>query len=407
MKYLLIIGDGMADHPVPALGNKTPLEAAEIPTLDALARAGTLGKVRTVPRELPPGSDTAILSILGCDTARCYSGRAPLEAAAQGIFLKPGDAAYRCNNVSLSPAPGFGECRIVSHSAGLSDDSGRRLIEDLFAHPDFAPLAREAGLRVHPTDSYRHIVVQTGADNAGLVTAPPHDHLGEAAGPLLPAGCENAAVLTKVMERAWEILDRHPINAARREAGLLPANGIWLWAQGTAAALPDFREQFGRTGAVVSAVPLCHGIAALLGLETPMVEGATGELDTNYAGKVEATLAALTRHDFAAVHLEAPDECTHNGDLPGKIEAIQRLDRQIVAPLLSALRERGEPFRVLVLSDHLTLTADGSHNGEPVPFLLYDSREDKGGSGGYSEEDAEHGPFLEAGAELLPLLFAQ
>ena len=407
MKYLLIIGDGMADHPVPALGDKTPLEAAAIPILDALARAGTLGKVRTVPQELPPGSDTAILSILGCDTARCYSGRAPLEAAAQGIFLQPGDAAYRCNNVSLSPAPSFGACRIVSHSAGLSGDTGRRLLEDLFAHPEFAPLAREAGLQAYPTDSFRHIVVQTGADNTGLSTAPPHDHLGEAVAPLLPAGCPNAALLARVMERAWEILDRHPINRARRESGALPANGIWLWAQGTAAALPDFRERFGRTGAVISAVPLCHGIAALLGLETPMVEGATGELDTNYSGKVEATLAALTRHDFAAVHLEAPDECTHNGDLPGKIEAIQRLDKWIVAPLISALREREEPFRVLVLSDHLTLTADGSHNGEPVPFLLYDSREDKGGSGGYSEREAEHGPFLEAGTELLPLLFAQ
>ena len=405
MKYLLVIGDGMADHPVPELEHKTPLDVAKKPEIDALARAGLLGRVRTVPEGFPPGSDTAIMSIFGCNPLTCYSGRAPLEAAAQGIALRPGDAAYRCNNVCLSDGGTFSEKTIVSHSAGLTDTQGRQLIEDLFAHPDFAPLAARAGLSIYPTDSYRHIAVQTGGDIRGLELAPPHDHLTERVGSNLPRGCETAAVLTALMEAAHALLDVHPINQKRREQGQLPANGIWFWAEGTAAALPDFQTQYGHSGAVVSAVPLCHGIARLTGLEVLLVEGATGELETNYAGKVAATLAALERHDFAAVHLEAPDECTHNGDLPGKIQAIENLDGRIVAPILTALRARGEDFRVLILSDHLTLTADGSHNGDPVPFLLYDSRGGEGSGLPYAEEYAARGMFLEAGVGLMPLLF--
>lgn len=406
MKYLLVIGDGMADHSVPELGNRTPLETAEKPKIDALARAGVLGSVRTVPEGFPPGSDTAIMSIFGCDPKVCYSGRAPLEAAAQGIALQPGDAAYRCNNVCLSEGGTFADKTIISHSAGLTDTQGRQLVEELFAYPDFVPLAARAGLSINPTDSYRHIAVQTGADIQGIAMCPPHDHLTERVGDNLPRGCANAAVLAGLMEKANEILDNHPINEQRRKNGQLPANGIWFWAEGTAAALPDFREQYGHSGAVISAVPLCHGIARLTGLEVYFVDGATGELDTNYAGKVAATLAALEAYDFAAVHLEAPDECTHNGDLPGKIQAIENLDSLIVAPILAGLRARGEDFRVLILSDHLTLTADGSHNGDPVPFLLYDSRQSRGSGLNYTEKNAARGVFLEAGIRLMPLLFA-
>lgn len=405
MKYLLVIGDGMADHPVPELEHKTPLDVANKPEIDSLARTGLLGRVRTVPEGFPPGSDTAIMSIFGCNPQTCYSGRAPLEAAAQGIALRPGDAAYRCNNVCLSDGGTFSEKTIVSHSAGLTDTQGRQLIEDLFAHPDFAPLAAQAGLSIYPTNSYRHIAVQAGGNIRGLELVPPHDHLSEPVGINLPRGCETAAVLTTLMETAHTVLDVHPINQKRREQGQLPANGIWFWAEGTAAALPNFQTQYGHSGAVVSAVPLCHGIARLTGLDVLSVEGATGELDTNYTGKVAATLTALEHHDFAAVHLEAPDECTHNGDLPGKIQAIENLDNLIVSPILATLRARGEDFRVLVLSDHLTLTANGSHNGDPVPFLLYDSRESTGSGHPYTEEYAARGMFLEAGIELMPLLF--
>ncbi len=409
MKYILVIGDGMADNPVEALGGKTPLEAANIPTMDRLASAGLLGSVYNVPEGLVPGSDTAILSIFGCDPRVCYTGRAPLETAAQGISLRPGDVAYRCNMVSLedSDAP-YEERRILSHNAGsIEGDASIAIVEALFADPEFAAAAERAGIKVYPSDSFRHFVVQSGASVDGLRLTPPHDHLGEVIGPLLPEGCPNARVLKDLMELAFRKLDRHPLNEARRRAGKLPANDIWFWAEGTAVELPSFREHYGKTGGVISAVPLCHGIAALVGLEPIHVTGANGEVNTNYEGKVQAALDVLREHDFVAIHVEAPDECTHNGDTAGKLQAIEYIDSRVLKPLLAKLEKEGIDHRLLLLSDHKTLTSTRGHDGDAVPFVIYDSRRDEKSGRRYSEKDGLLGPMVEAGTALMGMLFRE
>ena len=268
MRYILVIGDGMADDPTPVLGGKTPLESVDTPVMDRLSASGVLGSVWNCPQEFPAGSDTAILSIFGCDPRVCYTGRAPLEAAAQGVRLRPGDLAFRCNMASLEEGDmPFDRRRILSHSSGgIDGETSRALVEELFAHPDFRPLAEAAGLKVHPTLTYRHICVQAQGDPKGLVLSPPHDHLNEVCGPYLPHGSANAEVLRGLMEKSFEILRKLPANRQRQAEGKLPANCIWFWAEGTAAALPSFNEASRKRGAVISAVPLCHGIG---GTELP------------------------------------------------------------------------------------------------------------------------------------------
>ena len=408
MKHLLIIGDGMADMPVPELGGKTPLQYAATPALDALASAGIIGTVLTVPEGLPPGSDTAILAIFGCDPRSHLKGRAPLEAAAMGIKLHSGDVAYRCNMVTIEDCgKPFEEKRIVSHSAGaISGDEANALVTELFETPGFSEAALITGMTVYPGSSFRHIAVQNKPDVEGIKLTPPHDHLGEILGPLLPSGCPNAGALEGLMRLAHGILDGHPINNRRRAGGKLPANGIWFWSHGTSVELPNFTEKYGKTGAVVSAVPLCQGIGALIGLETIFVEGATGELDTNYEGKVEAAIEALQRKDFAAIHIEAPDECTHMGDTKGKVQAIERIDARVVAPLTEQLNKKGIDYRMLVISDHKTLTSTRAHEGSPVPFIIYDSRADRRNGLSFNEADAECGIYLSDGTELMGMLFA-
>ena len=404
MKYVLIIGDGMADNPVPSLDGKTPLQAANIPAIDALAAKGEVGNVINCPGDLPAGSDTAILSIFGAAPKVCYTGRSPLEAAATGIQLHPGDVSYRCNMVAYedSDLP-FEEKKILSHSGGsIEGDQSIQLVTDLFQDPRFQAAAQKAGMTVYPAASFRHIAVQAGANITGISLIPPHDHLGEVIGPLLPSGCDNAAVLKDLMKLAHQVLDHHPINEKRRAEGKLPANGVWFWAEGSAVALDSFWDKYHKTGTVISAVPLCFGIARLSGLDIREVEGATGELDTNYEGKVAAALDELHKgKDFVAVHVEAPDECTHNGDLPGKLQAIEWLDSRVVGPLTQALAQEGTDYRLLILSDHKTLTSTRGHDGDPVPYLLYDSRTDSGLGLPYCEESGLKGPAYPEGAPVL------
>ena len=408
MKYLLIIGDGMADNPVPALGDKTPLEVANKPHIDALCRAGQLGSVVNCPKEFEPGSATAIMSIYGASPLKYYHGRGPLEAAAQGVTLADGDMACRCNMVTLedSDAP-YAERRILSHSAGsIEGAESDRLILDLWQSEEFSALAARYGVEINPGSSFRHFAVKHGADLDGIRLIPPHDHLGEVIGPLLPTGCLVAEELRELQECAFRYLDGHPINQKRRAEGKPAANGIWFWAEGTAAILPDFRAKYGKSAEVVSAVPLVRGLARLSGLEAPEIPGATGEIDTNWAGKAEKTIDILSRCDFALLHVEAPDECTHNGDTAGKIQSIEWLDEREVAPVTDWLRQRGEGWRCLILSDHKTLTSNRAHDGDPVPFLLYDSRAEDGCGLDYTEANGlTTGLYLEEGTGLLELLF--
>lgn len=407
MKYILIIGDGMADNPVPELNGKTPLEAASKPFIDALAAKGEVGSVRNVPEGLPPGSDTAILSIFGCDPNIYFKGRAPLEAAASGITLSDGDVAYRCNMVTLEDGDmPFEEKRILSHSAGSIDgDVSDAIITALFEHPDFAPLAEKAGMKINLGHSFRHIAQQSGACIDGIKLIPPHDHLGEKIGAILPSGCKNAEVLLELMRRANEILSESPLCEKQQSEGKMPANGIWFWAEGTAVALPDFKERYGFDGAVISAVPLCHGIASLVGLEMICPDGATGEIDTDYESKTAAALRVLDSHDFVAVHVEAPDECTHNGDLDGKLLGIQWLDTRMIHPLCTEMDRRGWDYRILFLSDHKTLTSTRGHDGDPVPYMLYDSRVSSGCGLPYTEKSGEAGPSVNSGVALMSMLF--
>ncbi len=397
----------MADNPLPSLGGRTPLEAADKPRIDALAAVSTLGSARTVPPTMPPGSDTAILSILGCDPCQCFTGRSPLEAAGCGVTVKPGEISYRCNMVSLDGGPDtpFGERKILSHNAGSIDGAESvALIRALTADPVFAPAMAALNLRIEPVPSFRHIAVQSGGDLQGFRATAPHDILGQPIGAHAMDGNDNARALWHLCELASECLEDQPYNERRRAAGLLPANGIWFWAEGTAVRLPSFFEHYGKTGSVVSAVPLVHGIGALTGLKPVHVPGATGETETNYEGKVQAAVDCLRGgDDFVCLHVEAPDEATHNGNLEEKLLSIHYLDARVVAPLEERLRD--VPHRLLLLSDHKTLMSTRTHDGGPVPFLLYDSAHPVPTNRPYTEAAGGQGPFVERGTELLDLLF--
>ena len=408
MKYVLIIGDGMADNPVPELNGLTPLQAARTPAVDAMAAKSQIGSVLTVPDGLPAGSDVAILSIFGCDPCRYYTGRAPLEAAGCGATVLPGYASYRCNMVCLeeSDLP-FEQKKILSHNAGSIDgETSIAIINALCADPEFRTEMEALGMSVTPTPSFRHIAMQKDGDIDGIVLKPPHDILGQTIGDYAFYGNENAKKLWKLMELANKKLEHLPLNEARRAAGKLPANGIWFWAEGTAVQLPNFVEAYGHNGSVISAVPLVHGIGVLTGLKMVTVEGATGEVDTNYAGKLQAAKdALLSGDDFVAVHLEAPDESTHNGSLSNKLLAIEQLDSLILGPLTDWMEEQGMDYRLLLLSDHKTLMSTRTHDGDPVPYLIYDSTDPKPHGGVYCEAEGEKGPYVEPGTELMRMLF--
>jgi 2,3-bisphosphoglycerate-independent phosphoglycerate mutase len=407
VKYAIIIGDGMADNPVGELGGMTPLEKASIPFIDQLCRRGKSGSVLTVPRGIAPGSDTAILSIMGYDPVKYYSGRAPLEAAGCGVSLAAGDVAYRCNMVSLAGVGDLEDKIIVSHSGGSIDgESSMELIKYLAGNVRFKELMDRYAVSISPAPSFRHIAVQKDADIKGISLIPPHDHLSERAGEHLPSGCQNAEHLKSMMRLANELLEKHPINAERVKNGKLPANGVWFWAEGTVTELPDFKAKHGKTGFIVSAVPLVRGIGALCGLDYIEIDGATGELDTNLEGKADAAANGLARgYDFTVIHVEAPDECTHNGDTAGKLQAIEWLDSRCVKRFAQTLDAAGEEYRLLILSDHKTLTSTRGHDGDPVPFILYDSRRDMGGGLGYTERNADNGVYVGEGHTLIDMLF--
>lgn len=395
MKYIILIGDGMGDYPLPELGGRTPLEAANTPNLDELARRGELGLARTIPAGMEPGSDIANLAIMGYDPAKYHTGRAPLEAAALGVQLAPDEVAFRCNLVTLK-AQSDGLV-MEDYAAGhISSEEARELIKALEAE-----LGAE-GRHFYPGVSYRHLLVWDQGD-AGWKTYPPHDLTGQEVSRLFVHDGP-AAPLWELIKASWRVLQTHDLNLRRRVEGKKPATSIWLWGQGKPPQLPTLKERFGLSGAVISAVDLIRGIGLYAGLTPIRVPGATGYLDTNYEGKVNAALEALKDKDFVFIHVEAPDEAGHKGELTLKIQAIEDFDKRVVGPLMEGLKKVGE-HRVLVMCDHLTPIAVKTHTPEPVPFVLYDSRIMGDCDWPYSESAARSsGLLLEQGAALLPRL---
>ncbi len=359
MKYILVIPDGMADEPQPSLGGKTPLEAAHTPHMDWVAREGVTGWVHTVPPGFKPGSDVASLSLFGYDPAMYYTGRSPLEAAAQGIRLGTGDVAFRCNLVTVENDV------MVDYSAGhIDNDDAAALIQAIQQRLGNGRCA------FHPGVQYRHTLVIHGGP-ARVQCTPPHDISGQPIGPYWPAG-EGSDEVRRLMAEARAMLADHEVNRRRVTQGQRPATMIWLWGQGEAPTLPSFQQQYGKSGGILTAVDLLRGIGMLLGLEVIKVPGATGYFDTNYQGKAEYALEALQRHDLVVVHIEATDEAGHMGDLAKKIEAIEAVDRLVLATLRQGLASVKD-YRLLVVPDHPTFVRLKTHVADAVPFALYDS----------------------------------
>ena len=379
MKYVVILGDGMGGRPLEALGGKTTLEYAATPTMDSLAGKGELGLVCNVPKGMSPGSDVANLSVMGYDPAAYYTGRSPLEALSLRIDMAPTDIVFRCNIVNVTEDEPYEQKVNTDHSSGeISTAEADQLMDAI----------REAfnsdTVQFYTGTSYRQIMVWKGGSLQELV--PAHDHLGEVIAPYLPKN----EMLRSMMERSFDILNNHPVNLARAARGEKKANSLWFWGAGTRPALTSFTEKTGLTGTMISAVDLLKGIAVGAGLDAPVIEGATGSLHTNYEGKVQAALDALLNkgQDFAYIHLEAPDEMGHQGLMQEKVQAIEYLDSRVVKPVVEALEAAGEDFRLYIVPDHATPLAIRTHNTDPVPYILYDSRRQARKIARYTEKEA-------------------
>lgn len=397
MKYVVVLGDGMADYPIAELEGRTPLQVAEKPRIDELARLGQLGLVKTVPEGFAPGSDTANLAIMGYDPRLYYTGRSPLEAASMGVELQKGDLAFRCNLVTLSADEPYENKIMLDHSA--DEISSAEAQELLAAVKNILP---SRDLRLYPGVGYRHLLVWRGAPTSWELT-PPHDILDQCISNFLPRGPQGPAALA-LMKKSVTILQDHPVNKARISRGLRPANSIWLWGEGAKPQMPAFSEKYCLHGAVISAVDLIKGLGVCAGLEVLEVAGATGNLNTNFRGKAEAALSALERGlDFVYLHLEAPDECGHRQERDNKIKSIELIDQQVMEPLINGLNALGQPYRLLFLPDHATPLELRTHTADPVPFLLFDSTNPfNSGQLSYHEESAkETGLFIEEGYTLM------
>lgn len=369
MKYILVLCDGMADFKIDALGGKTPLEAAKKPNIDFMAKTAMQGFVKTVPDGMKPGSDVANLSALGYDAKACYTGRSPLEALSLGIELKPTDVALRCNLVTLSDDEPYEAKTMIDYSSGEITTAESELLMKSVAQS-----LNDNTFEFYPGVSYRHcLVCHNGRTDSDLT--PPHDITGKKIAGYLPKGY-NADVYLSLMKKSAEILKSHPVNLERKRQGKRTADSIWLWGQGTKPRLQSFYERYGIKGAMISAVDLLKGIAVGSGMQSIDVEGATGTIDTNFDGKAKAALDALKDNDFCFIHLEAPDECGHQKDAKGKTRSIELIDEKIIGAIIKGLN--GSPFKMLVMPDHFTPIATGTHDATPVPFLMYSSTKELG-----------------------------
>ena len=399
MKYIVILGDGMADEPIDALGGKTPLACAETPVMDELASKGEMGMVQNVPAGMAPGSDVANLSVLGYNPAICYSGRSPLEALSVGVAMEPTDIVLRCNIVTLTEEEPYAEKTILDHSSGEISTADADILMDAirenFNSDEF---------QYYTGTSYRHITIWKNGVMPQL--EPPHDHLTQVIGPYLP----QEPKLRSMMEKSFAILNTHPLNLERAAKGKNKANSLWFWGAGTKPSLQNFAEKTGLKGAMVSAVDLLKGIAVGAGMKVYQVPGATGSIDTNFEGKAQASIDALTKDgcDFVYVHVEAPDEMGHQGLLKEKIQSIEYLDRRLIAPVKKAMEDAGEDFRMLVLPDHPTPIRLRTHTGDPVPYVLYDSTRQRKSIQKYTEAEAEAaGNFEPNGYKLIERLLSK
>lgn len=397
-KYIVVLGDGMADEPIESLGGMTPLEYASTPALNRLSKMSQIGMVHTIPEGMKPGSDTANLSVLGYDPKKYYSGRSPLEALSIGVPMRDTDIALRCNIVTVSEddVP-FEEKTIIDHSSGEISTQDCAVLLDAVRKE----LENET-YRFYAGTSYRHCLIWSGGQVIELT--PPHDVLTQVIGPYLPSD----ETLRFMMKKSYDILVNHPINIERRKQGLNPANCCWFWGAGTKPKLSSFEEKTGKRGMMVSAVDLLKGIAVGAGMGVAEVEGANGGLHTNYEGKTQAALKALLEedYDFVYIHLEAPDEMGHQGSVERKVQAIEYLDTRVVGPLAEALDAEKVPYRMLVLPDHPTPVRVRTHTSDSVPYMLYDSTDKLEKTWNYNEKEGNaSGSFFAEGYMLIDYLF--
>ena len=380
MKYIVVLGDGMSDEPVAALGGKTPLEYANTPAMDALASMGEMGMVQNVPTGMSPGSEVANLSVMGYDPLTDFTGRSPLEALSVGVEMEPDDIVFRCNLVTLTEPEPYAEKTILDHSSGEIATADADILMDAIRE-NF----NSEEFRFYTGTSYRHIMVWKHGRLARL--EPPHDHLTQVIGPYLP----QESVLREFMEKSFDILNHHPLNEQRAAEGKHKGNSLWYWGAGTRPSLRSFQEKTGLKGAMVSAVDLLKGIAVGAGMQVCQVEGATGSIDTNWEGKAQAAIDALLKDgcDFVYIHVEAPDEMAHQGLAEEKVRSIEYLDSRVLAPVWNAMKEAGEECRILVLPDHPNLLRLRTHTGDPVPYVLYDSTRERKTVAHYGETEAK------------------
>ena len=397
MKYVVVLCDGMADYPVPALGGKTPMMCAKKPNIDRLAKTAEVGLVRTVAEGLKPGSDVANMSVMGFDPKKYYTGRSPLEAVSIGVKLSDDDVTLRCNLVTLSDEEAYEDKTMVDYSAGdISTAEAREIIKSVQEFFGNEIYTYYGGV------SYRHcLVVHGGTTDLGSMT-PPHDISGRVVGEYLSKS-ENAAPLIDMMKRSYDFLMKHPVNIERMKRGEKPANSIWLWGEGKKPGLPLFEDLFGKTGAVISAVDLLKGIAICSGMSTPEVEGATGYIDTNFEGKAEAAVKELqSGKDMVYIHLEAPDECGHRNEPENKVRSIELIDQRVLPIVLEEL-EKYDDYKVMILPDHPTPIVTKTHAADPVPYLIYQKSKPQAGVDTINEETAKAtGIFVDDGPSLMP-----
>jgi 2,3-bisphosphoglycerate-independent phosphoglycerate mutase len=394
MKYAILIGDGMADYPLEELGGKTILQAARTPAMDYIAAHGKTGLAKTIPDGFSPGSDIANMSIIGYDPAVYYSGRAPLEAASIGVTLAPGEVAFRCNLITIENG------KMKDYSAGhISSEEAKILIETLDTEINIEEL------NFYPGISYRHLMVTRRNLGAETKCTPPHDITGKRIKEYLPSG-KDGKFLSGLIEASMAVLELHPINLKRISEEKNPANSIWVWGQGYAPKYTPFKELYGKTGAIISAVDLLKGIGIYAGLDIIEVPGATGYLDTNYEGKVSATLETLKTKDLVFVHIEAPDETGHEGSLEKKFQAVEDFDSRIVAPILKHAVASSEPFTILVLPDHPTPISVKTHTRDSIPFAIYRTdKADPDETEAFDEESVKNGSLgLVKGSDLIGML---